>query len=338
MAKGNMLQGMTRGKVGDVVFSRLNGEQISRVRNRHPRNPRTNAQLYQRAIMATVMLAYSAGKELFDHSFQGYAKGADCQRRFMKLNAKKLRADLATDLRTYEPEGMNYNDMLARCVAPGSTTPVPYSFIVSEGTYQQNLFVKSNDANGDAIFTLPAVTSSEKVKEYAARQELIAGDIYTMLALVPNLNDQYYIADDPEEESTGYRNVFGCHFSFVRFIVKTGLAEVDTALTTYGQLFDIEYASDVTVDFGAITVGTALNVATFNIYPDAINIGAIGLIRSRRDQDLRSNTTLYLNQSAGESADFTDGSGLTVPFILRSWSQGTQAVGDSSLILEGGDF
>ena len=43
------------------VFSRLNGQQVSRVRNRNPKNPRTNAQLYQRAIMATVMQAYSAG-------------------------------------------------------------------------------------------------------------------------------------------------------------------------------------------------------------------------------------------------------------------------------------
>ena len=73
MAKGNLFQGMGRGKVGDVVFSRLNGEQISRVRNRHPKNPRSNSQLFQRAIMATVMQAYSAGKAIFDHSFEGYA-------------------------------------------------------------------------------------------------------------------------------------------------------------------------------------------------------------------------------------------------------------------------
>ena len=87
MAKGNMLQGMARGKVGDVVFSRLGGEQIARVRNRHPKNPRTNAQLYQRAIMATVMQAYSAGKVIFDHAFQGREIGAGIQRRFMALNA-----------------------------------------------------------------------------------------------------------------------------------------------------------------------------------------------------------------------------------------------------------
>ena len=91
MAKGNLFQGMGRGKVGDVVFSRLNGQQIARVRNRNPKNPRTNAQLYQRAIMATVMQAYSAGIAIFDHSFQGKEVGAQNQRRFMALNAKLLR-------------------------------------------------------------------------------------------------------------------------------------------------------------------------------------------------------------------------------------------------------
>lgn len=75
MAKGNMFLGMARGKVGDVVFYRADGQQLSRVRNRNPRNPRTNAQLFQRAIMATVVQAYAAGKELFDHSFQGFQSG-----------------------------------------------------------------------------------------------------------------------------------------------------------------------------------------------------------------------------------------------------------------------
>jgi hypothetical protein len=92
MAKGNLFQGMARGAVGDVVFSRLNGQQVSRVRNRQPANPQTNAQLYQRAIMATVMQAYSFGKKIFDHSFEGKKKGSECQNAFLSLNSLKLRS------------------------------------------------------------------------------------------------------------------------------------------------------------------------------------------------------------------------------------------------------
>ena len=60
---------MGRGKLGDIVLTRIDGQQIARPRNRQPKNPRTNKQLYQRAVMATVMQAYSAGIKIFDHSF-----------------------------------------------------------------------------------------------------------------------------------------------------------------------------------------------------------------------------------------------------------------------------
>ena len=49
MSKGNVLLGYARGKVGDVVFSRRNGEQITSARNRNPRNPRTPRQMFQRS-------------------------------------------------------------------------------------------------------------------------------------------------------------------------------------------------------------------------------------------------------------------------------------------------
>lgn len=39
MAKGNPLMSQMRGKVGDLVMTRLAGEQITRSRNRHPKNP-----------------------------------------------------------------------------------------------------------------------------------------------------------------------------------------------------------------------------------------------------------------------------------------------------------
>ena len=121
---------MARGKVGDVVFSRLNGQQIARVRNRNPKNPRTNAQLYQRAIMATVMQAYSAGIAIFDHSFQGKEVGAQNQRRFMSLNAKLLRSQIAADLNG----SVAVASQVGRVVAPGVSSPVAACLQVSEGS------------------------------------------------------------------------------------------------------------------------------------------------------------------------------------------------------------
>ena len=65
MAKGNMLLGYARGKVGSLVFSRRKGEQITRARNFSPANPRTNAQLAQRMKMYAPVKLYRQSMERF---------------------------------------------------------------------------------------------------------------------------------------------------------------------------------------------------------------------------------------------------------------------------------
>lgn len=65
MAKGNLLLGYGRGKVGSLVFSRRKGEQITRARNTAPANPRTNAQLSQRMKMYAPVKLYRQSMERF---------------------------------------------------------------------------------------------------------------------------------------------------------------------------------------------------------------------------------------------------------------------------------
>ena len=92
MSKGNMLLGMARGKVGDLVFTRRNGEQITRPRVRVVNNPKTEGQQIQRMIFASVIWAYQKMKAVCDHSFEGVKYGADSQAKFMSENLKALRA------------------------------------------------------------------------------------------------------------------------------------------------------------------------------------------------------------------------------------------------------
>lgn len=328
MAKGNLFQGMGRGKVGDVVFSRLNGEQISRVRNRHPKNPRSNSQLYQRAIMATVMQAYSAGKAIFDHSFEGYAVGAQNQRRFLSLNAKMLRQLVATDINT----PLTGNNQKARVVGPGVSVPVVNPFIISRGSYQQNFFVL--DPSDHAYYT-PTATSAETVAAYASRTGLIAGDIYTFVI--------FAIKKDIAYQSNLYDDVLAsqnyCSFGWVRLIVKENLSSVNTAITNMSQLFEVQNSGgDFNVTptiLATIGVGESVDIQTLitNNANDYTMTGGIGLIRSRLDQDLRSDSTIDVNY--GTSA--TDMFGIASEYILDEWKNATTSVGDSDLILEGGD-
>lgn len=91
MARGNMLLGHARGKVGSVVFSRLNGKQITRALAESVKNPRSDGQNVQRAIFATVNGFASAVRDIVDHSFQSYKEGSTSVNRFVSINVKKLR-------------------------------------------------------------------------------------------------------------------------------------------------------------------------------------------------------------------------------------------------------
>lgn len=103
MAKDNLFLGTARGSVGDVTFSRLNGQQVARVRNRSPRNPQSPAQMVQRIIMSTVGKAYSFMQAICNHSFEGFEAGQLSQRKFMEVNVGMLR-DRVADVLAYPVE------------------------------------------------------------------------------------------------------------------------------------------------------------------------------------------------------------------------------------------
>lgn len=319
---------MGRGSIGDVTFYRADGQQLSRVRNRRPKNPKTEAQLYQRAIMATVVKAYQAGKAIFDHSFEGFSVGAQCQRQFMSLNAKMLRQLVATDINT----PIATNSQKARVVAPGTSVPVADPFIISRGSYQQNLFSYNSTQK---VFTLPSVESGETVARYAERNGLIAGDIYTFVILAEKKDIAY--------ESSVHDDVLAslnyCSFGFVRLIVKDGLSNVNEPLQLYSQLFngqssggDWDGINDVLDEFGVAAPVAITSFVSRNIN-DYTNTGAFGVIRSRVDQDLRSDSVM--NVIYGSDAE--DMFGIASDYILDEWINSTTSVGNSELILEGGN-
>lgn len=318
--------GMGRGKVGEIVFSRQDGEQVFRARNRHPRNPRTNKQLVQRAIMATVMSAYSAGRDIFDHSFQGYSVGAGCQRRFLSLNANALRTQMAIDFENATPE-----EALAKVTAPKIQTPIPNQYIISEGSLSQTVF--TFDAEGGFYsWTLPAPAANEKVNAYAERVGLVAGDIYTFVFI-----DTSKAADDILFKALGiasvdYDIVYRGGFGWVRLITKnlTAVEDTITNSTLLSVLFEIEQGGVANLS-SSTTIVNSLAIDTL----DSTRTGAedngysIGLIKSRRDVDLRSNSSMYV----GNPDEF----GLYWNDVLTAWQAGTVQIGSSDLILEGGD-
>lgn len=155
MSKGNLFLGQGRGKVGDVVFYRLAGEQVTRARNRSPKNPQTPMQLAQRVIMNTVSKAYSLFQPLADHSFQGLTEGSENQRQFIKDNTDLLRlkcAEVFADPEEWEtPAGSVYN------FNPKSYIyPVLNDYYVSRGQIASLSIVSANPVPVLTFLTQPA--------------------------------------------------------------------------------------------------------------------------------------------------------------------------------------
>lgn len=91
MSKGNLLFGQARGKVGDLVLTRLAGEQVARARNRAPKNPRTIKQMVQRAMMATLVEFFTRGqRNLFKFAFESKKPGESDYNAFVRANMGKV--------------------------------------------------------------------------------------------------------------------------------------------------------------------------------------------------------------------------------------------------------
>lgn len=87
MAKGNIILGYLRGSIGDITFFRAKGQQLSRARNRAPANPRTVAQMDQRAKMACAVKFYTqVGTNFFKYSFEGKKDNESYFNAFVKNN------------------------------------------------------------------------------------------------------------------------------------------------------------------------------------------------------------------------------------------------------------
>lgn len=115
MATGNWLLGGVKGKVGDLVLSKANGEQITRARNRYPKNPKTTKQAMQRMSFAALSTFYTAFEdEVLNHSWQGVKYGGDSHNHFYKLA-------LSPDVKT-------------PAIPKGSMKYIPSDYPMSRGT------------------------------------------------------------------------------------------------------------------------------------------------------------------------------------------------------------
>lgn len=79
--------GYARGAVGDLVFSRVKGNQVTKARNRQPSNPKTSKQVYQRAKFINAVRFYQRGvQNLFKFAYEDKTAQESDFNAFMRHN------------------------------------------------------------------------------------------------------------------------------------------------------------------------------------------------------------------------------------------------------------
>ena len=129
MAKSKSFFGLRTGSTKSLTFQVYRGQQITKDRVYRVSNPRTEAQMTQRALIPIVAAARSALKGLVDHSFEGVAYGEASLKEFSKQN---LRAG-ALSVTSYSPNGVS-NPGFADLIVSNGSINVPYSIEKSTET------------------------------------------------------------------------------------------------------------------------------------------------------------------------------------------------------------
>lgn len=124
MAKSKSFFGLRSGSTKSLTFQVYRGEQITKDRVYRVSNPRSEAQMTQRALIPIVAAARSALKGLIDHSFEGVAYGEASLKEFSKQN---LRAGALT-VTSYSPNGVS-NPGFADLIVSNGSINTPYRIV-----------------------------------------------------------------------------------------------------------------------------------------------------------------------------------------------------------------
>lgn len=331
MGKGNLLQGMGRGKLGDTVFYRQNGSQMFRVRNRMVKNPKSVGQQIQRSLMATVTKAYSQLQVICNHSFENVAYGAASQSYFVKKNLDLLRkAAVAYSENNLSGIG-EYN--MPYIVAPGTVATVcPNRLIISEGSLMQDAFTVQDGSWDAAMVVVPSVGREAKLKDYL---DVLGDKMYTFVvvrALSPIVGT---IADKQGHAlwntevlfSRIKRNDVQLANEDATKSITAGLISkyitIETNMKTSDQLYDW-YADEV--PFVGEDIACCVIASKFN-----------GRKWLRSSESLVINKNLNFGETA---AEVKTGSafGLDFAFGLDLWTSSNQSLASSDKLLNGGKF
>lgn len=227
MAKGNLILGTSRGKLGDIVTYRSMGQQMSRVRVRNVKNPKTLAQMLQRIVLSSASKTVAMLDPIINHSFQSVAYGAESRRYAQKQFMKVLRQQA---VEAYNSEVGNKEvgivplsavgaSVAAFPISQGSLLPVEYSMQKANDN-QAALLINAafaGDATlGDFLNAIGADINTQLTFVFLRAQVVgetaVGGNFYAGLPIFARINfkqdaDLTAAAFTPLEEGSDYARI-----------------------------------------------------------------------------------------------------------------------------------
>ena len=164
MAKSKSFFGLRTGSTKSLTFQVYRGQQITKDRVYRVSNPRTEAQMKQRAIIPIVAASRAALKGLVDHSFEGVNYGNDSLKKFSEINLRS--GALLVD--SYAPNGIS--------------NPAFANLIVSQGSLNDGGVMVATDDNNSAVRYVYKTSGSTDLKLKAAKAGDKADDVLRTIA------------------------------------------------------------------------------------------------------------------------------------------------------------
>ena len=143
MAKSRSFFGLRTGSTKSLTFSVFRGTQVTKDRVTRVANPRTVAQMQQRAKVPLVAAARVALAGLVDHSFEGVPYGQASLQKFSSLNL----ANGALNVASYPPNGVSNMG----CA----------DFIVSSGSLSNPFYISKSYPGGYRVIDLPTLENAK---------------------------------------------------------------------------------------------------------------------------------------------------------------------------------
>lgn len=236
MAKGNLFLSQARGKVGSVVFTVLKGQQIARVYNARPANPRSSGQQAQRSLLANMTKYYKrATSNFYKFAYEN----------------KTVRE---SDYNAFARENTQRGVYMPRDLYDSPFAPALGRYIISRGSLATNIQDYFSGENYGVLFVgTSAPTTVGALSTYILTQSpnLAEGDIFTMVMADSSMEADMSLGSySPDWQIIQFK----LDPSDLRSLATVGLTAYHSVLMDHEWLVGVQIAGVDRASFGAVVI------------------------------------------------------------------------------------